>query len=201
MSATLKIVQPYNITVFLSFFSPIILASSFVISSFVFQNFKGFIYLGFIIAMSVLRNYTYMLYGSTEMINDNTVCSTVQYSKYGNAAFSSFIFGFSIMYICLPMFANNAVNYSVFTGLLSYFAIDTFLKTYGTGCVQFKDVFFNTLAGLLSSALIVTLMYSGGSSKFLFFNEVSSNKESCSRPKNETFKCKVFKNGELIGNI
>ena len=40
----LQIFQPFNILVFLSFFSPIILATSITSMSFLFQNFKGLIY-------------------------------------------------------------------------------------------------------------------------------------------------------------
>jgi hypothetical protein len=41
----------------------------------------------------------------------------------------------------------------------------------------------------------------GGSSKFLFFNEESSNKEFCTQPSTQTFKCKVYKDGQLVGSI
>jgi hypothetical protein len=64
-----------------------------------------------------------------------------------------------------------------------------------------SDLFLNILLGLASSALIVTLMYTGGSGKYLFFNEVSSNKDICYQPKEQTFKCSVFKDGTLVGNI
>ena len=57
------------------------------------------------------------------------------------------------------------------------------------------------MLGLSSAALILSFMYAGGSSKYLFFNEVSSNKEMCSQPNKQTFKCSVYKNGELIGSV
>ena len=41
----------------------------------------------------------------------------------------------------------------------------------------------------------------GGSGKYLFFNEVSSNKDICYQPSEQTFKCNVYKDGELVGNI
>lgn len=70
------------------------------------------------------------------------------------------------------------------------------------GCIiKAGELFLNVMTGLSLSAAIVTLMYAGGSSKYLFFNETQSNKEVCSMPKNQTFKCNVFKNGELIGNL
>jgi hypothetical protein len=47
-SSPLKLFQPMNIIVFLSFYSPIIVATSITSLSFIFQNFKGLIYLGFL---------------------------------------------------------------------------------------------------------------------------------------------------------
>jgi hypothetical protein len=193
--------QPFNIVVFLSFYSPIILAISVLGMSFVFQNFKGFIYLGFLLGCCVVREYIYKMSGSNPIINDRTICTSIQYSKYGNPTFSAFVFAFTIMYLCLPMFTNDAVNFWVFTVMLIYFFLDMFIKMYKGCIVKMGDLFLNVLLGLSSSALLVSLMYAGGSSKYLFFNEISSNKEMCSQPKKQTFKCNVFRDGTLVGSI
>jgi len=197
----LQVFQPMNIIVFLSFFSPIILATSITSLSFIFQNFKGLIYLGFLIGACVVRNYVYMMSGSKPILNDGTICTSIQYSKYGNPTFSAFVFAFTIMYLSLPMFSNGAPNFWIFLSLLSYFFIDMFVKLYKNCIVQTGDLFLNVLLGLASSALIISLMYSGGSGKYLFFNEVSSNKEICYKPKEQTFKCSMYKNGQLISSL
>jgi hypothetical protein len=197
----LQLFQPMNIVVFLSFFSPIILATSITSLSFIFQNFKGLIYLGFLIAACIVRNYVYMVSGSVPVINDRTICTSIQYSKYGNPTFSAFVFAFTIMYLSLPMFSNGAPNFWVFVSLISYFIIDIFIKIYKNCVIKMSDLFLNVLLGLASSALIVTLMYVGGSGKYLFFNEVSSNKDICYQPTEQTFRCQVFKDGTLVGNI
>jgi len=197
----LQLFQPFNIIVFLSFYSPVILATSITGMSFMFQNFKGFIYLGFLIGCCVIRNYIYMMSGGTPVVNDRTICTSVQYSKYGNPTFSAFVFAFTIMYLSMPMFSNGAPNFWIFSCLLVYFFLDIFIKIYKKCVIQTGDLFLNVLLGLSSSALIVTLMYAGGSGKFLFFNEVSSNKDVCYQPKKQTFKCQVFKDGTLVGNI
>ena len=199
--APLQLFQPMNIIIFLSFFSPIILAVSITSLSFIFQNFKGLIYLGFLIAACVVRNYVYMVSGSAPVVNDRTICTSIQYSKYGNPTFSAFVFAFTIMYLSLPMFSNGAPNFWVFSSLISYFLIDIFIKIYKNCVVKMSDLFLNVLLGVASSALIVTLMYTGGSGKYLFFNEVSSNKDICYQPKEQTFKCQVFKDGTLVGDI
>ena len=200
-SEPLQLFQPFNLVVFLSFFSPIILAVSITSLSFIFQNFKGLIYLGFLIAICVVRNYFYMMAGSQPIINDRTVCTSVQYSKYGNPTFSSFVFAFTIMYLAMPMFSNGAANLWVFISLIAYACVDIFIKVYKNCIPKMSDLFLNVLMGLASGAAIVSLMYVGGSGKFLFFNEVSSNKDVCYKPSEQTFKCSVFKDGELVGNI
>ena len=47
--------QPFNIIVFLSFFSPVIIATVVTATSFMSQNMNGFIYLGFLLAAVVIR--------------------------------------------------------------------------------------------------------------------------------------------------
>ena len=200
-NAPLELFQPMNFVVFFSFFSPIILATSITSMSFIFQNFKGLIYLGFLIACCIIRNYVYMINGASPVINDRTICTSVQYSKYGNPTFSAFVFAFTIMYLSIPMFSNGAPNLWVFISLIAYFLVDMFIKLFKKCVVQAGDLFLNVLLGVASAALIVTLMYSGGSGKYLFFNEVSSNKEICYQPKEQTFKCSLYKDGELISGM
>ena len=197
----LQLFQPMNIIVFLSFFSPVILATSITGMSFIFQNFKGLIYLGFLIGCCVVRSFVYMMSGGEPIVNDRTICTSIQYSKYGNPTFSAFVFAFTIMYLSFPMFSNGSVNYWVFISLISYFFLDIFIKIYKNCIIKTGDLFLNVLLGAASAALIVTLMYAGGSGKYLFFNEVSSDKEMCYQPSNQTFKCSMYKNGELISEM
>ena len=205
----LELFQPMNIIIFLSFYSPIILAIGVTGMSFIFQNFKGLIYLGFLIGCCVVRNYVYAMSMPFPKKETDTgmkggsddICNSIQFSKYGNATFSSFVFSFTIMYLSLPMFSNGAPNYWVFSSLVTYFLADMFIKLYKNCIIKIGDLFLNILLGAASAALVITMMYSGGSGKYLFFNEVSSDKEICYQPKNQTFKCSVFKNGELIGSV
>ena len=197
----LQLFQPMNLAVFLSFFSPIILATSVTGMSFVFQNFKGLIYLGFLIGCCVVRSFVYMMSGANPIVNDRTICTSIQYSKYGNPTFSAFVFAFTIMYLSFPMFSNGSVNYWIFILLITYFFMDMFVKLYKNCIIKTGDLFLNVLLGAASSALIVTLMYAGGSGKYLFFNEVSSDKEMCYQPSKQNFKCLMYKDGTLISEL
>jgi hypothetical protein len=63
-----------------------------------------------------------------------------------------------------------------------------------------KGIFTNMVAGLVLAMSIVGTMSANGGEKFLFFNEVQSNKVVCSRPTKQQFKCTVYKNGEILTN-
>ena len=193
--------QPFNVIVWLSFFSPMVLSIVMLSLSFVFQNFKGFIFLGYLLGVSLIRNWIYALNRAAPLVPDGKICSSIQYTKYGNPSFSSFVFAFTITYISFPMFINSEINFWIFGGLLAYFFLDMFIKIYKKCIIKLGDLFLNVLLGIASSALIVSLMYAGGSSKFLFFNETSSTKEVCSVPKEQTFRCSLFKGGELISGF
>ena len=54
----LLIFQPYNMITFLSYFSPIILATIILSSSFFYQNMKGLFYLFFLIVVATFRSFT-----------------------------------------------------------------------------------------------------------------------------------------------
>jgi hypothetical protein len=197
----LQIFQPFNVLVWFSFFSPIVLATGITTLSFIFQNFKGLIYLGFLVGSCFLRYYLYMIGGAPPNENDGTICTSIQYSKYGNASFSAFVFAFTIAYIAIPMFDKGVVNFWILSSLLLYFCVDIYIKFSKICISNYLDLGLNIVLGGLSSAFIIYLMYLGGSGKYLFFNETSSKKDVCYQPSKQTFKCSMYKNGELINEL
>lgn len=200
--------QPHNLVVFLSFFSPIILVLLVMAMSFFFQSVKGLVYLGFLVAAVVFRGFVLFYSGGGAgdlSANTNPICNSVKYVPQGNATFSTFVFAFTIMYLCLPMFQQGSANWVLFSVLVFYFLVDLGIKI-TQGCISFAKNVAAILGDLLSgaglAAIIVSLMYIGGSGKYLFFSEsVKSDAVTCSMPKKQTFKCSVYKNGELISNM
>ena len=86
-NSPLLLFQPLNIIVFLCFFSPIIISICMLSLSLVFQNFKGFIYLGYLLGVCVIRSYIYMLNKSQPVKSDGSICTSIQYAPYGNSTF------------------------------------------------------------------------------------------------------------------
>ena len=209
----LKLYDPSTLIVFLSFYSPIIIVASVIILSVVNQNFKGFIYLLYLIGSLLLREGIYLLFYNKQpnkldfkmktmgqtgtQFGENKICNSIQYSPYGNPTFSAFVFAFTITYLCSPMFFNGDPNFWIFFFLIVYFFLDIGIKIYKKCVIHMGDLFINVLFGGGMAIAIVLSMYAGNSSKFLYFVELS-NKQFCSLPKKQQFKCSLYKNGELI---
>ena len=66
-------------------------------------------------------------------------------------------------------------------------------------CMTSTHMYSNVLGGSLLGIAIPALLHLGNGTNYLFFNEISSSKEMCNINNKKTFKCKVYKNGELVG--
>jgi len=191
--------KPKNVVEFLVFFSPIFFAIIILGMSFIFQNVKGFIYLGFLLGITYFREILYYMSGANKFQNQNNVCTMVKYSDYDNGGYNIFISAFSAFYLCTPMVFYNELNYMALGGLLAYIMTICGVLT-NSKCIDGSMAIINVIFGGIAAIIIVTLMYAGGSGKYLFFNELSSNKDVCTMPTKQTFRCSVYKNGELVGS-
>jgi hypothetical protein len=192
------ILQPSNLLVFMIFYSPIIVCLSILAFTLIIQSSKGFIYLGFLLASSVLREFLYYIANATELPPDSPVCNLISYGKFGNNTYSSFMLAFTIVYLCLPMYLNDSMNWALFGALLSYIMGDAMIRSLNNCVPNVSMLFLNVIGGFLLGFAMVSMMSMGGSSKYMFFNEVQSDKVICTRPKKQQFKCAVYKNGDLV---
>ena len=195
--------NPYNFALNLSFHSPLILTSSIVLLTLMFQNVKGLIYLLCLFISCSLRHVAYatVYSGKDKTPPTNPKCPNIVFGgKYGDAHISTFIFLFTFVYFFAPMVMFDSYNIPLLIGLLVYWVFETFIK-YWDNCLSAGELFVNFIFGFVFAISCVMSIQALGGKKYLYFNEVSSDKEVCSVAKNQTFKCAVYKNGELIGNM
>lgn len=188
-----------NILQYTFFLSPVILAIIVLFISFSYSNYKGIIYLGFLLALFLFRTFIYNVNEWDDSSSYPEKCQEIEFSQYGNSSLSAFVFGFTMLYILFPMLYNSQVNIWILVGLLMYLVGD-FTARAKIGCLNSGGYAINLLVGCLAGCIIISLMYAGDSGRFLFFNEFSNNQDICSMPSKQTFKCSVYKNGELIGS-
>lgn len=114
------------------------------------------------------------------------------------AATSSFIM-FTLMYLVYPMREFNSWNYSVIAVFLILFVFD-FVTKLRYQCTTVLHIVGGGVFGSLAALGWYTIIKSAGGDKLLYFNLGSSNNVYCSKPKQQTFKCSVYKNGQLISS-
>ena len=160
----------------------------------------GLVYLAFLLGGCILRYGVYAAMGSDLLHHEKkrgTPCEPFVYGPHSNT-FSFFITTFSFFYVCLPMFFNNYINWSVFTFLLFFWVFDLVAK-FPHNCV---DNWHVAVGEILTSALlafaIVGAMMSGGpeAQKKLFFGVEDAGQCKVSK---QTFKC-ALRNGSLTSS-
>lgn len=201
-NSPLVIMQPMNVLLLLVFYSPIILNAFILFASIITGSFKGLIYFAGFLLAAMAREVLYLM-TTFDQPNKNgeavgALCNMIRYSKYGNLTFSIFALSYSLIYICVPMFVNDDINWGIFGGLLVYLALDIGIR-YAKGCYgTITEIFMNIVGGIFTGMIIPMIFYLSSLQKFLFINEVSMKNTTITTPKQTTFKCNVYKNGQLI---
>lgn len=205
----LELYDPLFILLYFSFFSPFILIFSIIIYSVIFQNYKGLIYLAFIFALTFLRMCVYKVMPLFDTSGRLEICDSVYTSLFlresnhgGNDTYSVYVFAFTFFYICLPMFMFKNINVAiicafVFGGIIEYCVKRVFK------CINATEAILNLLVGSALGIIITIFLFKDkNTQKLLFINELTggSNKEVCSMANKQTFKCSVYKNGELLAS-
>ena len=194
--------SPSNIFRVFSAISPLLLAFFLVMSSLFNQNLKGLVYLAGVLIASFLNIFFMnMIASERDVGSESYTCDMFDISsgKYNSPAPTSLFIGFTIAYLALPMKYNNNMNYVVLISLLGLFAMDAVTKV-GKKCTTAPGTFLGALVGLVLGGVWYSLFHQAGLDSLLYFDELTSNRVLCSRPSKQTFKCSVYKNGEIISS-
>ena len=124
------------------------------------------------------------------------------FTNFPNLSISTFFIVFTLTYLIQPMIMNKDWNYYVVVGFLAILIMDTMVKfQMFPNCTRPRGILSGFLAGVMYSIFCYSLIYSAGGNNLLYFNTVSSNNVYCSKPKKQTFKCFVYKNGQVISQV
>ena len=191
-----------NLLQFFAAISPILLAFCLVMISLFNSDIKGLVYLGGILIASLINLFIL----NTLKIKSETLipkyCNLIEFpfnlNEYVSPAFNSMFIAFTLAYLYMPMQYISSMNYPVILFITGLLVLDGGTKVMG-GCTTFGGVALGTLIGLVLGLLWFVAFYSTNHKDLLYFNAESSNNVVCSRPSKQTFKCRIFKNGEIIG--
>ena len=192
-----------NIFQFFSFLAPTLLIFFLFMSSLFNQNIKGLIYIAGIL-ISLLLNIVFMnLLGSKKLDDEAFSCSVFNIPggilSYNSPYPSTLILAFTLAYLILPMKYNNQMNYAVLVFLLCLIGFDMTTKTHNK-CTTIPGAILGALVGFLMGAVWYIVFHFSGYDSLLYFDELQSDNVQCSIPSKQTFKCSVYKNGEIISS-
>ena len=208
-----------NILNSLSFYSPIIICFSIVLfSMFTSTMEKAFVFFVWIFIITFIRIIVFKGFKSNSNSNQNVVpnempniCLTGLSQLFipQDITYSTYMLTFTMMYLITPMLMVskqhnvNIINYGILGFFLAYIGLDLFIKNQ-LNCIKLFSslVIGDILSGLFLGAVISgIIMYGSTLKSYLYINEINTNKEVCSMPSKHQFKCRVFNDGTLIGNI
>jgi hypothetical protein len=197
-----------NFMLALVIFSPMIIPISLCAISIAQQNVNCLFYLFTLLFALMVRSYVIGKGDVTNtLINSNSdLCSAINYgSLNGNMTFSIFIIAYSIFYLYTPGYVKiSQTNIGLLVLLVVYAILDVMIKK-NLGCFQLKStnmmgLLFNVLGGSIAGYIAVTIISALNLTNYLYFNMLSSNAMTCSVPKQQTFKCTVYKNGQIVSS-
>lgn len=179
--------------------SPIFIASFMVMTSMFNGDVKAILWLVFCI---VGISFTFVV--NKYILLDTTTCPSILplFNRMNKFSISTAFIVFTLGYLVMPMIANKDYNYYVIVGFLILFVVDILVK-YQLGCISsqnYKSIIYGILFGSAYSVLCYSIL-SNSAKSLLYFNTVSSNNIYCSKPRKQTFKCNVYKNGEIISSL
>jgi len=196
----------------LSFYAPIIICMSILlISMFTATMEKASVYFLWFFVITCIRILVFKMFPIINLTQINPICLTGNMQMFipSDVTYSIYILCFSLAYFLTPMVMlsnqtnTNAINYGVLAYFITYIGLDISVK-YSLSCIEsvFSSlVIGDIMSGLFLGALIAgPLMYGTKFNNYLYINEINTNKEVCSMPTKQQFKCSVYKNGELVGS-
>lgn len=185
--------------------APFILTCFFTLSSLFNQDFKGVVLLiGLLIACfigSVIGNMVNFQSPSND--ENNEFCKMISLGHVTNISklplgqvIISYIFTYLVMFISL----NNVMLQNIAT--LVFFPVLIILDALwnlNKGCFSFLQIFTAIIIGGGIGSLWGWIIYKYASPKIQYYIGFT-DKQVCSKPQRNTFKCNVYKNGKLLNS-
>ena len=191
-----------NIMQLFSLVAPLLLGFFLVMLSIFNQSLKGFVYLAGVLLAIVINIPIMNRIQSPMDPNAPIVCNILEIpflNRYTSPSPSTLFIGFTLAYLFLPMKYNNQINYILIASLLCLLALDCVTKVTNK-CTSAGGALLGALVGFILGAVWYTLFHMAGYDSLLYFEELQSNNVICARPSKQTFKCSVYKNGQLVSS-
>ena len=193
---------PSNLFKFITYISPFLLLTTFIIIGFLNNNpLQSIIYVGSVCVFSFAAGLLQSQFNSASITGRNELCDLWDIPIIGNGfnspSLSTFFITFSMVYILLPMILNQSYNHYFIVFFSILLMADIFSKL-SNQCTTITGVILGFGLGGLTSFIYTIMLYYNAPQ--LLFIGAPSNKVSCGKTggARQKFKCNVYRNGELV---
>jgi hypothetical protein len=185
---------------FMSIIGPFVLIGFFILTSLFNQNIKGFVYfLG--IPILLILSAVFSSYIKLSEKENNPVCSMFGISFMGRTSipFSTLVYAYTLAYMLIPMYMYNVINIPLLIFICLLCGADSIIVL-SNRCSNMIAIALAIIIGLLAG-MILSSAFTKMNPDVMFHTDLISDKLACSVPSEQKFKCRVYKNGELISTM
>lgn len=186
---------------FFSMIGPYTLVGFFILLSIFNTNIKGIFYVvGLIVVLFFSNIVNTMLPANIDLVS-KARCTAFGFSSLLNdqLPFGIIVYTYTFIYLFIPMLQNYIMNYSLLFSLIMIIGADILIQTHSQ-CAKIPAIIMSIIATIVIGMMWVILI-SQKMPSMLYSTDYSSDKQVCSMPSEQKFKCKVYKNGELISTV
>lgn len=189
-----------NLFIYLSHISSFMLIFMLALMSMMGMNLIKFI----VLMGALIISLAIVVYGITFNNGINTsrpaFCSmwNMLPDEYNRPTISVFTNAFLFMYLMIPMFFSGSVNWFLFCFLLFILLSDLVTK-YTYNCYRLNSLVIGFFLGIIFGGIISVMLQGHETYKnLLYFSELSTGKQYCSKKTEKKFACRLYKNGQVV---
>jgi hypothetical protein len=152
---------------------------------------------------------------------EHSQSATCSSGPYMSPTFSTFVMSFTAMYFLMPMFmaGGSQINFGLILMFIAAIVYDGMIKTSAEHCgpslvkdavgsnvvtgggpetINMKTFMADAVGGAGLGSAIAAFVFHSGIKGTLFLHDTNSDGETCSVPTQQQFKCRMYKNGQLV---
>jgi len=199
---------------FFTFLAPMFIPLAAVLESALNQNIKGILYvtgllftmmLGNLVSSAFPNRVPGIIKGTSErnkgQLMYDPACNIFETGTdgwgtlYSSPGPHALFYAFTLAYVCVGMFISHNINWAIFGLLIGFMLLSAFLRiSPPMSCVKPIDIMLGYIGGLLCGlgwfvAIYMTENSYSPALDLTYFNQYSSDRETCKLEKNKAFRC------------
>lgn len=190
-----------NLNLVIVAYSPILITFLIIFLSAFSQTWQGIFFFASLFLFCFIRSLLIRnLFRAPDDSAQNCVDYMYPFTGYKNDGFNIFYITFLFGYIVSPMILKIVPINIALIVILGLYTVWVWIFSFKNECVNYNYLFGNIIYGIISVSITISIILSAKWELLLFSYDSVSDSVKCSMPSKQSFKCNVYKNGELISS-